>query len=64
MTDSEVIDKLGGTTAVADIFQIKPPSVTAWRENGIPVYRKQTLALLFPGLVPDSWKNLLLSPKK
>jgi hypothetical protein len=55
MTDSEIIDKLGGTTAVAAIFEIEPPSVSEWRINGIPKPRRQTLALLFPKKVPKSW---------
>lgn len=64
MTDSEVIDSLGGTTAVANIFNIKPPSVTYWREAGIPTARKQTLALLFPKKVPKDWIKLLPGAKK
>lgn len=59
MTDSEVIDALGGTSAVAEIFNIKPPSVTGWREGGIPTARKQTLVLLYPDKVPAEWRKLL-----
>lgn len=56
MTDSEIIDKLGGTSAVAAIFGIEPPSVSEWRKAGIPMARKQTLALMYPGQVPDEWR--------
>lgn len=35
-SDSEIIDRLSGTSAVARMFGIKPPSVSAWRETGIP----------------------------
>lgn len=47
-TDSEIIDRLGGTTEVARICQIKPPSVSEWRSTGIPPARRQFLALLRP----------------
>ncbi|MNL41006.1 hypothetical protein D3C87_1633910 [compost metagenome] len=47
-TDSEIIDRLGGTTEVARICQIKPPSVSEWRATGIPSARRQYLALLRP----------------
>lgn len=36
MTPNELIDKLGGTTAVARLLGIKAPSVHAWRTGGIP----------------------------
>lgn len=47
-TDSQIIDRLGGTTEVARICQIKPPSVSEWRSSGIPSARRQFLALLRP----------------
>lgn len=47
-TDSEIIDRLGGTTEVARICQIKPPSVSEWRVTGIPPARRQYLELLRP----------------
>lgn len=48
LSDSEIIDRLGGTAAVARICDIKPPSVSGWRENGIPQARRQFLELLRP----------------
>lgn len=48
-TDSEIIDRLGGTTEVARICHIKPPSVSEWRSTGIPPARRQYLELLRPG---------------
>lgn len=33
---TKVIDALGGTFAVARIFDIKPPSVSDWKKDGIP----------------------------
>jgi hypothetical protein len=46
--DSDIIDRLGGTTEVARICQIKPPSVSEWRTTGIPPARRQYLQLLRP----------------
>lgn len=34
-----VIDKLGGTAAVAKLFRIRQPSVCKWRNAGIPKAR-------------------------
>ena len=48
MNDSDIIDKLGGTFAVAQICNVKPPSVSEWRKNGIPPARRQFLMLYSP----------------
>lgn len=48
MTDSDVIDNLGGTCAVAGLCNVRPPSVSAWRKTGIPDARRQFLQLLRP----------------
>lgn len=46
---STVIDRLGGTNAVAAIFGIKPPSVSEWKEkNAIPRARLMYLQVAFP----------------
>ncbi len=44
MTDTEIIATLGGVTAVAHLLGIKPPSVHAWIEDGIPEVRLIQLA--------------------
>lgn len=44
MTDPEIIELLGGITAVARMLEIKPPSVHAWLEDGIPEARLRELA--------------------
>jgi hypothetical protein len=56
MSDSDIIDAIGGTSAVAAIFQITSASVSGWRERGIPKARRQTLALMFPDKVPPDWR--------
>lgn len=43
-----VIDRLGGTSAVARICECKPPSVHQWRTDGIPKPRLQFLRLAHP----------------
>lgn len=48
-----VIARLGGTNAVAELFQIKAPSVSEWRKKGIPKVRLQFLGVARPDvLVP------------
>jgi len=44
MTDKEIIEMLGGVTAVARMLDIKPPSVHGWLETGIPEGRLRDLA--------------------
>ena len=53
MNDSKLIDTLGGTSAVAEMFEIKPSSVSGWRTEGIPKARLQTLKLMRPDLFND-----------
>lgn len=53
MSDSKIIDDLGGTSAVAKLFEIQPASVSEWRTKGIPKARRQTLKLMRPDLFPN-----------
>jgi hypothetical protein len=53
LTDSEIIDRLGGTTEVARMFEIEPPSVSEWRVNGIPKARRLHLKAIRPDLFPE-----------
>jgi len=50
MTDSEIIEALGGTFAVARLCKVKSPSVSEWKRNGIPQARRQYLELLRPDI--------------
>lgn len=43
-----VIELLGGTTKVARLCRVKPPSVTDWKKTGLPSARRQYLELLRP----------------
>lgn len=44
MTDNQLIDALGGPTAVARMLGIRTPSVSGW--NQIPIDRKIRLAVI------------------
>jgi len=50
LSDSEIIDALGGTAVVARLCRIKQPSVSGWRVMGIPAARRQFLELLRPDI--------------
>ena len=52
--DSEKIDQLGGTAAVARMFNIAQPSVTKWRKTGIPDARLMYLRLARPDVFTDT----------
>jgi len=58
-TDNEIIDRLGGTTKVANLFGIAYPSVSQWRQNGIPKARMIYLKLRFPEVFnPTTTKHI------
>lgn len=51
MDAAKIIELLGGTAAVARIFDIKSPSVSEWKREGrVPKARLQTLRLLRPDI--------------
>lgn len=58
LSASEIIDRLGGTTAVAKIFEIESPSVSEWRVNGIPKARMMYLKLAHPEVFSENRKKL------
>lgn len=47
-TDSELIDRLGGTVKTAELCQVRPQAVTQWRRAGIPQPRRMFLELARP----------------
>lgn len=51
MDAKTIIDRLGGTQAVASLFGIKAPSVSQWKHNGIPKARMQYIALARPDVM-------------
>jgi hypothetical protein len=42
-TDAQIIDELGGTTTVAADLQEPETTVSSWKKNGIPRWRRQPL---------------------
>ncbi len=66
MNSSEIIDRLGGPTAVARLLNVKPPSVHAWKTGGIPDDKLIRLAptLEKAGIAtrqelrPDDWHSI------
>lgn len=48
MDPNQIIDKLGGTAAVARLCEIEPASVSEWRREGIPKARLMFLRLAHP----------------
>ncbi|HCW18797.1 MAG TPA: hypothetical protein DHL02_12775 [Achromobacter sp.] len=46
--DSDIIDALGGTAAVARLCKVKDPSVSDWRKTGIPAARRMYLETIRP----------------
>jgi hypothetical protein len=48
---SEIIDRLGGTGAVAILFEIDDAAVSQWRRNGIPKPRMQFISVARPDVL-------------
>lgn len=51
--DSEIIDALGGTAEVARLCDVKQPSVSDWRKQGIPRARRMYLQAIRPEVFPQ-----------
>lgn len=49
-SDAKLLDKVGTTTQVARMFEVRPQAVSKWRRTGIPSARLQTLRLMRPEL--------------
>lgn len=45
---NQIIDDLGGTSAVAELCECRPASVSDWRKNGIPKARLLYLKAIRP----------------
>jgi hypothetical protein len=53
LTPDEIIDALGGTSEVARLCEIQPPSVSEWRRNGIPKAQLKFLRLAHPQIFEE-----------
>jgi phage terminase Nu1 subunit (DNA packaging protein) len=45
MSDSDIIDALGGTGEVAKLCEVTSQAVSQWRQNGIPAAQRRFLKL-------------------
>ena len=50
LTDSQIIDALGGTSETARLCEVQPASVSEWRKTGIPKARMMFIRLARPDL--------------
>ncbi len=57
MKDENLIDRLGGTSKVAEMCEVTTGAVSQWRKNGIPGYRLQYFKAARPELFTDSCKT-------
>lgn len=48
MTTSQIIENLGGTTAVAHLCEVTPGAVSQWKREGIPAARVMYLRAVRP----------------
>lgn len=53
MEANKIIDRLGGTNKTAELCDVKPPSVSQWRQFGIPHARLMYLRLARPEVFDD-----------
>lgn len=61
MNTNEIIDLLGGTFAVAKMCQISPPSVSQWRNNGLPNDKLVLLAAELEKKSDGKWNRKMVS---
>ena len=57
MKDENLIDRLGGTSKVAEMCEVTTGAVSQWRKNGIPRYRLQYFKAARPDLFADRCKE-------
>lgn len=48
MNDEQIIEALGGTSAVAKLCEVTLPSVSEWKQKGIPRARRMYLQVIRP----------------
>jgi len=51
---NRIIDAMGGTGAVAELFSITTGGVSQWRDDGIPDARMFSIKLLRPDLFKEA----------
>lgn len=53
MNAIDIIERLGGTSRVAELCEVEPPSVSEWKKNGIPKARLMYLRAIRPDVFAD-----------
>lgn len=53
MNASEIIEALGGTFRVAELCEVRPPSVSDWKKHGIPRARMMFLRVARPDVFKE-----------
>lgn len=64
MNAEQIIESLGGTAAVAQLCEVKMPSVSEWKKTGIPRARLLFLRAIRPDVFGLATKRAKRSPKK
>lgn len=54
MDANQIIDAIGGTSAVAKLCNVTTGAVSQWREDGIPRARLMYLRVIRPDVFPPS----------
>jgi len=54
ITDNEIIEALGGSTAVAELCEVTVGAVSQWRTDGIPKARLMYLKVVRPDVFQKS----------
>jgi hypothetical protein len=63
MNPNEIIDALGGTFRVAELCEVRPPSVSDWRKYGIPRARMMFLRIARPEIFKALDESARAKPK-
>lgn len=54
-----LIDLLGGTSKVAYLCDVKPPSISGWKQNGIPKARRMYIRAVRPAEYGQAEREVL-----
>ncbi|WP_085987418.1 hypothetical protein [Pseudomonas alabamensis] len=64
MNPSAIIDALGGTFRVAELCEVRPPSVSDWKKHGIPRARMMFLRVARPEVFKALEEEALKDPAR
>jgi hypothetical protein len=61
---TKIIDALGGTAEVARLFDVRMPSVSGWKVEGIPKARMHYIKAVHPAALLDVDADAATAPSK